>query len=682
MNRLHRSPTGHFNGVLAALLAGLLMPVALTAQSAAPTQPAASPAATLQDDGSPSTSGGPANPSNQANQNQPKNDQTNPANSSVAHAPAAQKPKAQPKARQKAKAEAFYLKGVRAIDKGDVHAAEKNFARAAQEDPTNPDYSLDREIAREQGVTELVQSADRARIHGQPDIARARLAEAMALDPKNSEVSQHLDDLTDASRVVPQADDPTATIAPPIALAAKPGKQSFHLKGTEQDMVKQVLSAYGLTPIFDSSVGKQFIHFDADGVTFAQASDLLGLATDTFLVPLDPKSVLVAKDTKTKRTEYERLAVETLHLPGLSDTDINDVGNLVRSVIGIEHVSLEAHSATLTVRAPMPQLVALNRMLDDLLEGKSEVLLDVRLFSMDKTKTLNIGLQPPQSFTLFNVPSQVNSIIQQNQSLVQQIISSGLANAGDTAAIAALLIASGQVTNSILNQPFALFGGGLTESGVSFPAITTNLSLNSSDTRALDDVQLRLLDKEQGTIRSGTRYPIETSSYSSIAASSVSIPGLTSTGLSNSLAGLGVNLNSLSSAQPIPQVQYEDLGLTLVLTPVVERTDAVSIKVDFKLTALEGSSLNGLPVLTNTKLSADVVVNHGASALLMSDMTRQQSKSVSGFPGLTDLPGFQSTTNSQTNLDISDLVIVITPHVIRRRHNERVGPYIPLPHVG
>jgi len=53
-------------------------------------------------------------------------------------------------------------------------------------------------------------------------------------------------------------------------------------------------------------------------------------------------------------------------------------------------------------------------------------------------------------------------VISQNSSLVQQIISSGLASAGDYAAIAAILIASGEVTGSILTQPFATFGNGLT----------------------------------------------------------------------------------------------------------------------------------------------------------------------------------------------------------------------------
>ena len=162
------------------------------------------------------------------------------------------------------------------------------------------------------------------------------------------------------------------------------------------------------------------------------------------------------------------------------------------------------------------------------------------------------------------MPSELNGVISGNSSLVQQIISSGLASAGDFAAIAAILIASGEVTSSVLSQPFATFGNGLTLTGLATGGITGNLSLNAADTRSLDQVQLRLDDNAEGTIKSGTRYPIITSSYSSIASTSVSIPGITSAGLSSVLSGLGISANSLSTAQPIPQVQYQDETLAVV----------------------------------------------------------------------------------------------------------------------
>lgn len=591
-------------------------------------------------------------------------------------------PARQPSERQKRKAEHFYLEGVRAMDKGDVEAAEKDFTRAAQSDPTNQEYPVDREIARQHGITALIQSADKERILGHPDIARQKLAQAMALDPKNPEVAQHLDDLADLAITAPPENDATASIAPPIELAPSPDKKSFHFRSTEPDVLRRVYTAYGISPTLDTSVGGNIVPFDADDVDFAHAADLVGLATNSFFVALDPKRVLVARNTKDNRTRFERVSVETLSLPGLTQTQMSDMGNIARNLFGVQQATVQGTSGTMTVRAPTAVLTAINRTFADLLDARSEVLLEVKLYQVAQMRTRNIGVQLPQSVTVFNLSSEVNNIISQNQSLVQQIISSGLANAGDFAAIAAILIGSGQVSSAILSQPFAIFGGGLTTEGFSFGPTTFNLSLNSSDTRALDQVQLRLEDKEEGTIRSGTRYPIETSSYSSIAGTSANIPGLTNAGISSTLSGLGVNLGGLNSSQPIPQVQYQDIGLTLKVTPTIERTNQVALNLTFTLTALQGSSLNGLPVLTNENYQASVVVASGSSAMLMSDMTRQQSNAVAGVPGLSDLPGFQSTTNSNAQLNVSSLVVVITPHLLRRRANQQVGPYIPLPRHG
>ncbi len=585
----------------------------------------------------------------------------------------------EPSARQTQVAEKSYLLGVRAMEKGDVDAAEKAFAKASKADPSNREYAVDWQIARQHGITKLVQDADKARLMGHPELARAKLAQALALDPKNPEVSQHIDDLANLAGTAPPEDAPTATLAPPIELAPKPGRQSFHLKSSEQEVLRRVLEAYGLRVVTDDSLATKTIRFDADDLDYAQAAHLVNLVTDSFMVPLDPVRVLVAKDTKENRAKYERLSVETLRLPGLTTVEFTDMGNVAKNVLGVTQSAVQPGSGTLTVRAPIGNLNALNRTFADLLDGKSELLLDVKIFQVENTRTGVVGVQLPQTTTVFNVPTELNSVIQGNQSLVQQIISSGLASAGDYAAIAAILIASGEVTSSILSQPFATFGNGHTLTGLTSNGITGNLSLNAADTRALDQVQLRLDDNAEGTIRSGTRYPITTSSYSNIAASSVSIPGITSAGLSSILSGLGINASSLSSAQPIPQVQYEDLGLTLKVTPRIERSDEVALKIDLKIQALQGASLNGLPVLTNRSYTADIVLRHGASALVVGDLSRQESNAVSGTPGLSELPGFSPLSSTTKEYDVSNLAILVTPHILRRRHNQLTGPLIPLP---
>ncbi len=583
-----------------------------------------------------------------------------------------------PSVRQTRAAEKFYLQGVRAMEKGDVDGAEKAFAKASKADPSNHDYALDWQIARQHSVTKLVQDADKARLLGHSDVARAKLAEALTLDPKNQEVAQHIDDLANLAGLPP--DTVTANFAPPIELTPKPGKQSFHLRTTEQEVLRRVIDAYGIKMVDDGSLATKTINFDADDVDFAQAAHLLGLTTNSFMVPLDPARVLVAKDNKENHDKYDRLALETIRLPGLTPTEFSDMSNLAKNVLGIQQAAAQPEFGTLTVRAPAASLMALNKTLADLLDGKSEVLLEVKIYEVASTRTRLVGVQLPQTTTVFNVSTELNNVISQNSSLVQQIISSGLASAGDFAAIAAILIASGEVTSSILTQPFATFGNGLTLTGLTSNGINGNLSLNMADTRSLDQVHLRLDDNAEGTFRSGTRYPITTSSYSSIAASSVSIPGITSAGLSSVLSGLGISANSLASAQPIPQVQYEDLGLTLKVTPRIDRNDDVVLKLDLKIQALQGTSLNGLPVLTNRSYTADIHLRGGASALVVGDLTRQESNAVSGTPGLTELPGFSALSSTTKEYDVSNLAILVTPHILRRRHSALTGPVIPLPH--
>jgi type II secretory pathway component GspD/PulD (secretin) len=194
-------------------------------------------------------------------------------------------------------------------------------------------------------------------------------------------------------------------------------------------------------------------------------------------------------------------------------------------------------------------------------------------------------------------------------------------------------------------------------------------------------MQMRVLDHEESTLKVGERYPIETSSYSSLGAAPLSIPGISNAGLSSTLQNLGVSLSSLQAAASlnIPQVQYQDIGLTLKVTPSIQGTNSVSLKFDLTLSSLAGSALNGLPLLNNREYNAITSVRVGESALLVSAVSRQESNAITGVPGLSEIPGFQYTTNNNSNLDIAELAIVITPHIVRSVHREASEKMIMLP---
>jgi len=287
----------------------------------------------------------------------------------------------------------------------------------------------------------------------------------------------------------------------------------------------------------------------------------------------------------------------------------------------------------------------------------------VRIIQVAHNLTRNTGVAPPQSIQGFNLYAEEQSLLNSNQALVQQIISSGLASANDIPAILAILLASGQVSSSLFSNGLATFGGGKMYSAVSTGGFTMNFALNTSDSRELDHIQLRLGDGEDGTIKEGERYPIQTASYSSLSSGLGNIAGLTGAGTSSSLSSL---LSSgLNSVPNIPMVQYQDLGLTLKANPKVMRDGTVALTLDMKLDSLSGSSVNGNPILNNQAFSGVTTLKEGESSVIAAELSRSQSLAVSGTPGLSEIPGMNNLTSKDNQYNYATLVIVMTPHVVR-----------------
>jgi len=560
----------------------------------------------------------------------------------------------------------LYLQASKLFEKGQYEAAMRDYQEAADLDPGNPDFAAANQVARSHEITELIQTAAKARIRGDKTAETAALEKAATLDPRNIEVAEHLDEMaTEAAdaHATSLYEKGTESLAAAPVLEPTTGKHSFHLKTDRRQLIQTVFRAYGIEASVDQSITAAPVRFEIDDVTFDQAMQALNLATDSFTVPLDEHRALLAKDTRENRQQYEREEAETVYLGGMSKDEMNQIETMAKNVFQMQQVAAQPGPGTLTVRSTTARLNAFNETLRELLDGKSQVLLDVRLIQLARTNQRDTGVTPPQQITAFNVYSEEQSILNQNQSLVQQIISSGLAAPGDTLAILGILLASGQVSSSIFQNGIVLFGGGLTLTGVSPGPTTVNLNLNSSDSRELDDIQLHLADGEQGTIKTGSRYPIESSQYSNLGTTGVNIPGLTSAGTSGSLTSLLSQLNT--GAQTIPQVQYQDLGLTFKATPSVTRAGDVSITMDLTITALAGASINGLPILNNRNYSSQVRLKEGSAVVLVSEIDKEESRALSGLPGLTEIPGLNSITGTDITGNYASLLIIVTPHVVR-----------------
>ena len=567
----------------------------------------------------------------------------------------------------------LFLEASKLFEKQQFEEALDKYEKAKALDPTNRDYGLAAELDRSHAVTALIQQATQDRVRGDLIAERAALEHALTLDPRNVQVTEHLHELGEDS----QQNQPAGLYAKAadgfgstLRVEPTPGTHSFHLHVNRRQTIQQVFKAYGIDPAIDDSVPATLVRFDVDDVTFEQAARTVGMVTNSFYVPLDAHRAVIAKDSPDNRRQFERQDVETVYLPGLTTVEFSEVSSMARNIFDMQHAIVDPSAGTISIRAPSSTLNAFNATIHDLIDGHNQVLLEVSLIQLAHTSDRNTGIHPPQSISAFNVYSEEQSILNANQSLVQQIISSGLAAPGDTLAILGILIASGQVSSSLFSSGIALFGGGITQSALSPGTASANLNLNSSDSKELDHMLLRLSDgvsagsdSAAGTIRSGTRYPIQTSSFSSLSPSVASIPGLTGAGTSSNLTSL---LGSLGGSLPnIPQVEYQDLGLTLKATPRVLRNNDVALTVDMKIDALSGGTINGNPILNSRSYSGITTLKQGEGVVIVSELDKQESSAISGVPGLSEVPGLNNITGIDNQKSKSTLLIVMTPHVVR-----------------
>ncbi len=577
------------------------------------------------------------------------------------------------------KASEAYLAGARLLDARQLAGAEKEFLRATSLDPQRPDYSLALNLTREHRIADLIQQSAAARLTNQTGKADSLLAEARAIDPANELVLEH----TAAAASQPLAPLNPGTqihrnqeivLAPPIQSDPTPGSRNLHLRGDVRQVVTQAAATFGLRVVFDDSVTAQPLRFDLDQVSFPEAMPILLRMARLFSTPLDPKTLLIAKDTQENREKFERQIEETIYIPGSTTEQLNELTNIVKNVFDVSKIVSSPTSGTLLIRAPELTLKSVNYTLADLLDGGSEVMLDIKLISVDRSRTLNNGTNTPTSVGAISVAAEARSIVAANQATVNQAISQGAfvptGNvAQDIITEAAYLILSGLATDAKLSNLFAIAGHGLTLTGFYLGSgATINLALNSSEARALDDLNVRLGDGQTTTLKIGTRYPITTSTYSSgiSSAASSALAGATINGVSASSL-LQQYLGSASTAT-VPQIQYEDLGLTLKAKPYVLKSGLVRLNIDLKIEALTGQSLDNIPVLTSRNFISDIILQDGSTAVMLSDLSSTEAASVSGLPGLANLPGFQDTLADklrQTNS--SELVMLITPRLVRRR---------------
>jgi general secretion pathway protein D len=504
------------------------------------------------------------------------------------------------------------------------------------------------EILRQEIVGKQVEQGNRLASVGDSKGAIQKFQSALAIDPQNANVAQRLHDVT------PPDQDPDhkhvlelLASVDQINLQPSAGKKSFHVQGDTKALYNQIGTAFGIFMQFDQNLNGRPVRLDLENVDFYTVMEIAGKMTKTFWAPIASREAMIATDSLDNRKQYERLALRTFYVGNLgSQTDLNDLVNVMRNIFDMKLVSIQPAKNTITVRAPREQVEAVASLLDNLMDAKPEILIDVKEFEIDTDNLRNIGANLPTSFNIFSVFAEIRKALGPDaQSVIDQLSRTGTI---DPSTISASDLAG--LAGSPLLAPFVFFGKGQGLTGISTPSISGTLAMNSSVATTLEHMTLRATDGEAASFIVGERFPVVNSTFTNVAFSSTGQTQIGST----------------------PQFTYEDLGITLKTTPHYHSNGDVTLIVDLKIQGLGTLQINSIPDITTRSYVGTITVQDGEPSMIMGMVTEQETKSTQGLPILSQLPGLKTlTSNNSKDHTHNEVLIVVTPHVVRKPFHDK-----------
>jgi general secretion pathway protein D len=119
------------------------------------------------------------------------------------------------------------------------------------------------------------------------------------------------------------------------------------------------------------------------------------------------------------------------------------------------------------------------------------------------------------------------------------------------------------------------------------------------------------------------------------------------------------------------QFQFVDTGVNLTITPHVHGDNELTLHVAVDISNVSRTvNLGGLdqPVISQRKNEADIRLRDGEVSLLGGLMQTQDTQTINGIPGLTNIPILGKYLFGSTSKDKSrgELLIALIPHIVRR----------------
>ena len=539
------------------------------------------------------------------------------------------------------KAKDLYAQGQDAEARQSYEAAYGFFKQAYDLKPKDLRYRTAFERSRFEAAASIVHRGQQVRDEGKLEEAAGLFQKALDIDPSlfiaKQELTRTLKMINDQRNPPPQAAGPPSSLERKIQEAAGPAELApisnvpitVKLADVKSDMAYRTIGELaGINVLFDPEYQPKVIKVELNGVTLEEALQITALESKTFWRPVTPNTIFVAQDNAAKRKELEQSVLKTFYLSNLSQpTELQDVVNAIRSVLDVQRVQQLLSQNALVVRGTPDQIALAEKLVDDLDKARPEVIIDIAVMQISKDRSRTLGLSPPTSMTI-QLQDNINSSTSSSSSST-----TGSTTTSSTSGNGGINL------NSLANINATNFQ-------IQIPSANLSAVMGNSDTKLIQNPQIRALDNQKASLKIGERLPVATGSFQ---------PGIG-----------GVGINPLVNTQ----FQYIDVGVVIDVTPHVHADRDVTLKITMEVSSkVDTANIGGIsqPVIGQKKVDlGEIRLKDGESSLIGGIMDDSQTKSLSGIPGLAQIPILKYLFG-QTTTDHSEdeTVFAITPHIIR-----------------
>jgi general secretion pathway protein D len=533
------------------------------------------------------------------------------------------------------KAKSMYDKGQDAEARQNYQAAYDFYKQAYDLKPKDLRYRTSFERMRSKAAMVIVHHGQGLRDEGKLQDALAEFQKAAQIDPSlfsaQQELKRTLQMINDANNPPPQAAGPPNNLERKIRDAPGPVELApistvpITVKLTEDSKViyQTVGQLAGINVLFDPDYTSRRIKVELNGVTLEEALEITALESKTFWRPVTGNTIFVAQDNPAKRKELEQSVLKTFYLSNLSQpTELQDVVNAIRAVLDVQRVQQLLSQNALVVRGTPDQIALAEKLVDDLDKARPEIIVDIAVLQVSKDKSRTLGMNWPTSATVA-LQSNINT------ATTPTTTTTGVSSASSTGGLELNTLGS-------LNA---------TDFQVTIPSANLSAVMGDSDTKMLQNPQVRALDNQKASLKIGERVPVATGSFQ---------PGIG-----------GVGINPLVNTQ----FQYLDVGVNIDVTPHVHADREVTLKITMEISSVVGqSSIGGIsqPIIGQKKIEHEIRLKDGESSLIGGIFDDSQTRSLSGIPGLAQIPILRYLFGQVTQDKSQDeTVFAITPHIIR-----------------